>query len=224
MGMKKLIPVVILATPAMILFLSMKLGIHFIVSNAADSTKIGERIQSSIPYILMANHLFLATLLFIFLKWQKIRVQEMGLNRPLKFACLGVGLGALIFSVQGLITLPLMHRFQLFEYWNGFPGFPFLLSATLFAGFVEELIFRGYSSRLLQRFNFNPINIWVLSTAAFAAIHYGQGVAGVINAVVMGGILGFAYHRVRSLPLVISGHMFANLFFIIYMTFRSSTL
>jgi hypothetical protein len=36
MGMKKLIPIVILATPAMILFLSMKLGIHFIVSNAAD--------------------------------------------------------------------------------------------------------------------------------------------------------------------------------------------
>lgn len=222
--MKRVIPLAVLAIPTLVMFLAMKFGIGYVISNSTDYSRIGVRIQKAIPFILMANHAVLAIGCVFALKFQKIPIAQLGIARPWKFGALGIVLGGLLFGLQALITLPLLNRFQLFEYWSGFPGIPFVLSATLFAGLIEELIFRGYGTVLLEKYEFGPMAIWFVTTIAFSAIHYGQGPAGIINAAVMGGILGFVYLSVRNLPLVISGHLFGNLFFIAYMVFRSPVL
>ena len=84
------------------------------------------------------------------------------------------------------------------------------------AGFCEEMFFRGFLNTRLQTvfqgFRFAPILAVALAALLFGSVHiYSQGLAGLVNAGVIGLILGtyFLLYKGNLWPLVLV-HDFIN--------------
>jgi membrane protease YdiL (CAAX protease family) len=81
-----------------------------------------------------------------------------------------------------------------------------LVGVSVTNGFVEELTMRSYLLTRLEQLLRSPSKAYILSTALFAAYHVYQGRAGVINAAIMGAVLGFVFIRSRRIWPVAIAH------------------
>ncbi|MFQ5424817.1 MAG: lysostaphin resistance A-like protein [Phycisphaerae bacterium] len=84
-----------------------------------------------------------------------------------------------------------------------------LLSAVALAPFVEEMLFRGILQRALAQWSRSQWAAVVVSGVAFGCIHYPY-IQTVPALACFGIVLGFAYARTRSLPLVVAMHAIFN--------------
>ncbi|HEU4333174.1 MAG TPA: CPBP family intramembrane glutamic endopeptidase, partial [Candidatus Eisenbacteria bacterium] len=82
---------------------------------------------------------------------------------------------------------------------------------ALTAGFVEEVVFRGYLQRQFTAWSRNHIAGIVLSAAAFAAGHLYQGMAAASIIAVIGIAFGVLAYLTRSLVPGVYAHVWADL-------------
>jgi len=217
--MKKTTLAFALSAPPLLLYLLFTGTIKYIVAHTTNYSLVGEEIRTAIPYVLMVNHSIL--FLFLFLLIRNLHWQEIGANGKSKTRNIVSGLvvGALLFAIQQLITIPVLQHFQLFQPWNGFPGAAYLVSATVFAGIVEEFLYRGVGISVMLKNNMNRHMAVVLTTVCFAGLHYGEGIPGIINSAIMGTILGYLFLYRKNIWANATAHATANLLFILHSSF-----
>jgi len=89
-------------------------------------------------------------------------------------------------------------------------GFHAPLWATLItvlrAAVIEEVFYRGYAIERLERLTGSTPIAASLPLIVFAVAHYRQGMAGILIALVMGGILSMLFVKRRDLLAVIAAH------------------
>ena len=77
----------------------------------------------------------------------------------------------------------------------------------LFAVFVEEIVFRKLLFAVIQLWRPRPMPIILISTFAFALVHFTSGVIDtMLNAFVHGIFLGVAYWMTRRLSVCVAAH------------------
>ena len=77
-----------------------------------------------------------------------------------------------------------------------------VIGMTLFAGIVEESIYRGYAITVLQS-RYGKSWAVIISSIFFSFFHWGEGLAGTIIAFLLGLLLGVLYLWRRN--LIING-------------------
>ncbi|CAN5159323.1 hypothetical protein BH09BAC4_BH09BAC4_05170 [soil metagenome] len=81
-----------------------------------------------------------------------------------------------------------------------------MLLVVLWAGLVEELFFRGHMIERLMRLTHNRNVAALGSLIPFALFHYSQGIAGIVLALVLGGVLTDVYMWRRGLKSTMMAH------------------
>ncbi len=120
----------------------------------------------------------------------------------------GIGMGAVAAAV--VILLPVIFQLASFE-WKGSPQWVSLLFVSivlLFGAFGEELLFRGYGFQALVK-AFGPFTTILPISMFFGLVHAGNPGAtplGILNTVLWGVLLGYAYVRTGTLWLSIGLH------------------
>jgi len=77
---------------------------------------------------------------------------------------------------------------------------------VLRAAVIEEVFYRGYAIERLERLTGSTPIAASLPLIVFAVAHYRQGMAGILIALVMGGILSMLFVKRRDLLAVIAAH------------------
>jgi membrane protease YdiL (CAAX protease family) len=123
-----------------------------------------------------------------------------------------VGLGSGIAAATLVLGLPVLFRVAHFEQAPGvehpWSGFLFVSVILLFGAVGEEMLFHGYAFQLLLR-STSPFATILPVSILFGAAHWGNQNAtlgGVINTVLWGVLLGWAYYRTGALWLSIGLH------------------
>lgn len=94
-----------------------------------------------------------------------------------------------------------------------------VLSVTIMAPLVEELLFRGAIQGHLMRIGVKPLSAILASSAIFGVIHMNP--AQILFAFAIGLIFGWLYYRTRSLVPGIVGHFINNTLATIQMAMMS---
>jgi len=123
-----------------------------------------------------------------------------------------VGIGSGIAAAALLLGLPVLFRVAHFEaappVEHPWSGFLFVSVILLFGAAGEEMLFHGYAFQLLLR-STSPYATILPVSILFGLAHWGNqnaSVGGVINTVLWGILLGWAYYRTGALWLSIGLH------------------
>lgn len=109
---------------------------------------------------------------------------------------------ALILKSLGLLkasnAIPLLRKLSI----------PIKILTIVTAGFVEELIFRGYLIPRLTKFFKNEHLPIIISSVVFGLMHYGFGtIINVLVPILIGLIFGYHYYKYRNLKVLIICHL-----------------
>jgi membrane protease YdiL (CAAX protease family) len=86
----------------------------------------------------------------------------------------------------------------------------------LFAVFVEEVVFRKFLFAVIERWLPQRLPVIIISSAAFALVHFTSGVVDtMVNAFVSGIFFGVAYWTTRRLSICVASHYLID--FLIFM-------
>lgn len=99
--------------------------------------------------------------------------------------------------------------------WPQYPALILLLrilAIGLVGPLAEETLMRGLVLHLLQRSRLGIVGAILLSSAAWAVMHYSYGLGTVLLIACDGMLLGLARHKTGSLWVPISMHVLGNLF------------
>ncbi len=83
--------------------------------------------------------------------------------------------------------------------------------AAVTAGFFEEIIFRGFVTARLGKLLGSPAWASLLSALLFAAVHWSQGLTGMLSALVFGLIIQAYYNSFRDMRRTIMVHVLYDL-------------
>jgi membrane protease YdiL (CAAX protease family) len=105
-----------------------------------------------------------------------------------------------------------------FGSWTGFPPienpahriFDWSIGLVLVA-VSEEFIYRKLMNDVMDRHNFRPANIYLISSIAFALLHINQGLDQFLTTFVAGGIFMYVYRWSGTIYVPIAVHYFINL-------------
>jgi membrane protease YdiL (CAAX protease family) len=182
------------------------------------------RFVSNPAYILMLNHLILFLLLLAFLKADRLSLANVGwripgINGLLKLIGAGLLLGAAMRLLDKFALVKLTDRILALSHvpliQNGGSGgnsplWAWIVASTLFAGVVEESIYRGYALSGFRR-RIHPVWAVVISSLAFGLLHFGLGVEDMLDSALFGAVLAILFVRWPSVwPLAVA-HAVANL-------------
>jgi hypothetical protein len=85
---------------------------------------------------------------------------------------------------------------------------PFFLVSSLSTGYAEELFFRSYLARRLERSGLSPLWTVIVSSLLFGAAHGAQGIGGMVSTTLVGLWLAWRWHNGRNIHEVAIGHAF----------------
>jgi membrane protease YdiL (CAAX protease family) len=152
-------------------------------------------------------------LLWIVRAKEGLSLASIGLSfdRPARSLGRGILLTLACFAVV-VATLAVFSVFDV-RYGDG-PGiaraWPLTLLTVVRAGLVEELFYRGFAIERLEALSGSKWLAAGLALAAFAAFHYRQGPAGVVLALILGGVLTAFYLWKRDLLAAIVAHFLVD--------------
>jgi membrane protease YdiL (CAAX protease family) len=135
-----------------------------------------------------------------------------GISQSRKRLCLEVCLGIVLGVAEATYTVlpPLLRRLHTLPHIdlpNPLSGeFLLLIGLSLSAGFVEEIVYRGYLQRLLTD---SLNNVWVaigIQAVLFAVAHFYEGTVPVAMIAVQSLLTGYLAYRLRNLRSVIVAH------------------
>ena len=169
--------------------------------------------QSSAGYVAREIALFcaLGVLLWIVVSRERLPLTSIGLLTEKRGRSLLWGLiGAVLCAVGLAACLGIVSYFNLPFGGENKSLFHAPVWATLItvlrAAVIEEVFYRGYAIQRLERLaGSTPIAV-TLSLIVFAAAHYRQGIAGILIALAMGGILSLLFVKRRDLLAVVAAH------------------
>jgi membrane protease YdiL (CAAX protease family) len=189
------------------------------------------RYRPLILAVLVATQLllFLLAPLLVLRRWHTPDLRSYLRLRPFTPAGLVLSLGGTLFllPVSAGLAQWLLSFFPALARWSRLGEAlivdprPWPLAATLLAiavtpGLCEEVLFRGYLQRTLQRRLSSPWH-FLLSGAIFALFH--QQVLGLPSLLLVGVYLGFVYSRFGSLFLTMLSHFLYNAVLILLANF-----
>jgi CAAX protease family protein len=175
-------------------------------------------------YLPVSKTPYLFAVGWLSLRLRGLRWGDVGFTRPRNWL-VSLGFGALagvgMEAFELFVTQPLLIRFTGrkpdFSEFVALHGNVKLLLlglafAWVFAGFGEEMVWRGYLMNRVAGLLGRWRGAWVFSlivvNAAFGVAHRYQGVSGIIDEALMGGILGVMYLAARrnlTVPIVAHG-------------------
>jgi len=192
------------------------------IETHGDSEAIGKGIVSSLPYILMVNHTLLFLILLGFIRSDGISLGSIGWQLPSGKKSLwlepvvgivtGIVLG--LFGHFALEPILEIARGTIGDYQSGIHGIgsriPWLIGGTIFAGIVEESIYRGYA---IRRLSLRMGTGWamVVSSILFGPLHWGLGLWGMVNAMILGAFLAGIFIWRRNLLTTAVAHAVINI-------------
>lgn len=214
--------------PILLLLLTTSVAMTVAIKTQGDSQAIKHAISSSLPYVLMVKNILLFLILLGFLRVAGLRLGDIGWKIPQGSAlwllqCLiGVAAGALLGFLDLYVIAPLSRtvalRLGVQHYLSssnasmtqGSSLAVWLITLILLAPIVEESIYRGYAITQLR----DKIGLaWavVVPSLFFGLLHWGLGLDGMINAVLVGALLAglFLWRRMLIAPAV--AHAVVNL-------------
>ena len=120
---------------------------------------------------------------------------------------------AAVYAEQ-IFGYPFLERYFRFLETSSWPPIPDptlrvadLSLGLLFAVFVEEVTFRKFLFAVIERWLPQRLPVIIISSAAFALIHFTSGVVDtMVNAFVSGIFLGVAYWTTRRLSICVASH------------------
>lgn len=185
----------------------------------------GPEVGEWFPYLLMANHALLFLLYWRFVRADGTTFASVGWRLPSGWESLwlepfyglvsGIALGffnklflsPVLGRLEGAGANP-ASRFSLADL-DEAALIPFLIAATLFAGIVEESIYRGYAiTRLRPRMGTG----WAVavSTLLFGPLHFGLGLPGIAGAILLGLFLAIVFLWRGNLLAPVVAHAVVN--------------
>ena len=214
--------VLLAVAPVLLMAISTVYATALVVQAKGDTSVIGPGMGRGLPYIVMLNHTILMGLLVWFLRKDGQSLGSIGWSCRAEsrywWVEIGVGLlgGAVIYAVQMFVSEPLVawaHSFVPdFRAATGTsvaPSVAGLLVATLFAGVVEESIYRGYAIRRLGE-KLGVVWAVAISTLFFTVFHFGLGWSGMTVVFVNGLLLALLFVWRRALLGVAIAHACVN--------------
>jgi membrane protease YdiL (CAAX protease family) len=179
-------------------------------------------IRSALGPILIVNHLALFAGLWVLLRHNGEDLADIGWSAKavdttlLREIGIGLvcGLGLYLFkefavdSVRALAAgnTPTFH--SLFRFRPGSLEFGLTLAATTVV-FVEESIYRGYALPYFEK-RWGTLMAVLVTSAAFGPLHWGNGLAAIVNAIVMGILFAWIFVWRRSLVAGTVAHALFN--------------
>lgn len=181
-------------------------------------------VRSALGPIVIVNHLALFALLLYLLRrdgegpadigWS-LEAVDAGLLGEVAIGLL-CGLGLYLFKELAIDPVralaagnpPTFH--SLFRFRPGSLEFGLTLAATTVV-FVEESIYRGYALPFFEE-RWGTATAVVVTSAAFGPLHWGNGVAAMLNAIVYGVLLAGIFLWRRNLVAGTAAHALYNLF------------
>ena len=143
-----------------------------------------------------------AVLVLVWAWASKLPFADIGFVRPkswVRTIFFGIVLGLVLKFVMKAIVLPLLGADAVNHTFHYIAGDPkqaafFAVYVIFGAGFAEEIFFRGYLferiGKLIGTGFFASIVALLVATALFGGLHYGQGYMGIVNALIVGFIVG----------------------------------
>lgn len=196
-----------------------------------DQSVIGPGLETAMPYLAAVNHTVLFGLLVLFLRRDGLRLRDIGWELPGGWSVPGVSLeiaaglaaGALIWLAQTEVLEPAIHWLKAvgevgdvrFRGASLRPGAAALVVGTLFAGVVEESVWRGYAvSRFAARWS--PAVAVALSSVLFGLLHWGLGWEGIVITAVNGALLAGLFLWRKNLVAPAVAHAAVNALVLIF--------
>jgi len=217
--------VLLIVAPIILLVTTMIFAIPVFIENQGESKAISEGIVELLPYILITNHLVLFVLLLLFMRSDRITFSSIGWshldNKRALFLELLIGIvsGIVLFWFYTLALSPAIelaqnaignYQSEITYKYTGIDKIVWLLAITVFAGVVEESIYRGYAICCLGL----RIGIgWalVLSSVLFGPLHFGMGIWAMVETMILGVLLGGIFVWRRNLLAPAVAHAILNL-------------
>jgi uncharacterized protein len=138
-----------------------------------------------------------------------------GLRRPrgadtLKGLLAALGAFALVVPASFLFSsLGLKNPLMALSARGSSPGLailPLFLASSLATGYAEELFFRCYLIRRLERAGLSPLAAVIASSLLFGAAHGAQGAVGIASTTLIGAWFAWRWHDRRNIHEIALGH------------------
>lgn len=209
--------------PILLAIITMIVATYFGIKTHGNSEAISEGIVSSLPYILMLNHTLLFLILLAFIKSDGMSLGSIGWQLPSgkKSLWLEPVVGIVAGIVFGLLNhFALSPILELAQHTIG--GYkmsgteivgsriPWLIGATIFAGIVEESIYRGYAIRRLS-LRMGTVLALLISSIFFGFLHWGEGLWAMVGAMILGALLAGIFIWRRNLLSPAVAHAVINI-------------
>jgi uncharacterized protein len=85
------------------------------------------------------------------------------------------------------------------------------------AGFCEEFLYRGYLMPQLSRYPSSVFWGWLVSSVGFALAHSYQGLSGILQAAVLGGLLAYPVVRLGSVYPSMTAHAIIDALLLVWL-------
>jgi len=131
-----------------------------------------------------------------------------GIAQSRKQLCLEIFLGTGLGAAEAIYTV--LPRAHLLKPFSG--EVVLLIAVSLSAGYVEEVVYRGYLQRLLID---SLDNLWlaiVIQAVFFAFAHSYEGLGAVVRIAIQSLLTGYLAYRLRNLRVVIVAHCTLDVF------------
>jgi hypothetical protein len=210
--------------PILLAIITMIVATYIGIKTHGASGAIGEGIVSSLPYILMVNHTLLFLILLAFIRSDGISLGSIGWQLPSGKKSLWlepvVGMVAgIVLGLFGHFALePIVEIAQrtIGNYQSGSGAYiiggriPWLISVTVFAGIVEESIYRGYA---IRRLSLRMETGWaiIVSSVLYGLLHWGQGLWAMVGTMIFGAFLAGIFIWRRNLLTAAVAHAVMNI-------------
>ena len=211
--------------PVLLMALTTAAAVYFALRGHGAPEAVRAGIVGWIPYLLMLNHGILFLVYWRIVRADGATFASVGWRLPSGGESLwlepfyGLVSGIALGFFNKLFLSPVLGRLE------GLPAtgstrfstadldgttlIPFLIAATLFAGIVEESIYRGYA---ITRLRVRMGTAWAVtvSTLLFGPLHFGLGWPGIIGSIVLGAFLAMVFLWRRNLLAAAVTHAVIN--------------
>lgn len=218
--------------PILLAFIIMIVATYLSIINRSDRKAIHRGIVLSMPYILIINHAILFLILLAFIQADGISLSTIGWQFPSgqisiwSESLIGLVAGLLLFCLEHFILSPLRELAQKtiggYQLHKSLAGnhYAWLIAVTIFAGVVEESIYRGYA---ISHLSLTMGTVWalVVSSVLFGPLHWGLGLWSMISTMITGALLGGIFIWRQTLLSPIIAHALLN-FLVTVRPFRTS--
>lgn len=220
--------VMLLIAPFLLLALSCAAVFMIVARAGGDQSVIPRELGRWFPYIAMVNHTILFAVAIWLAQGDGLSFQELGWRRPDSWPvelAIGAAAGAAIFATQTYLAEPVIYAIRDLMSTGSlrFKSTPSLsinieslIAGTLFAGVVEETVYRGYIQRQLTARHGAWLGVCITTLGFTVGLHWGFGPWGLIVVFINGLLLAMLFQWRRCLWSCALAHAVTNALVVVF--------